>query len=55
MMTLGWSVLPSYPTARVLHKAIIAAGKYRLNAEWTTFRRQDVRPMLRAFEKGALK
>src|SRR5439155_23072461 len=28
MMTLGWSVLPSYPMASQLHKAITAAGKY---------------------------
>jgi hypothetical protein len=55
MMTLGWSLLPSYVDPEVLHPAIVEAGKNRLNAEWTTFRQQDVMPMLDAFERGELK
>jgi hypothetical protein len=54
MMTLGWSLMPSYVGETALHPAVIAAGKTRLNAEWTTFRHQDIKPMLTAFERGEL-
>jgi len=54
MMTIGWSLMPSYIAETTLHPAIVAAGKARLNAEWTTFRQQDVKPMLDAFERGEL-
>lgn len=54
MMTLGWSLMPSYIDEATLHPAIVAAGRSRLNAEWTTFRHQDVGPMLDAFERGEL-
>ncbi|MFS8980925.1 caspase family protein [Cupriavidus necator] len=55
MMTLGWSVMESYVSTDSLHDTIIDAGRHRLNAEWTTFRYQDVCPMLDAFERGELK
>ncbi len=54
MMTLGWSVLSSYLGEHALHPAITGAGRYRLNAEWTTFRHQDIGPLLDAFEEGEL-
>ena len=52
LMTLGWSVMPSFPMKDVLHDEIIKAGKHRLNAEWTTFRCQDIRSLVAAFERG---
>jgi hypothetical protein len=54
LMTLGWSVMSSYVPAGLLHPSILAAGTHRLNSEWSTFRTQDVRPLLEAFEKGEL-
>lgn len=54
LMTLGWSLLPSYLDADRIHPAIVEAGRHRLNAEWTTFRQQDVQPLLDAFERGEL-
>ena len=54
LMTLGWSMLASYVDLKSLHPAVIDASRFRLNSEWTTFREQDVRWMLSAFEKGEL-
>jgi hypothetical protein len=54
LMSLGWSMLPSYIDPALLHPAVIEAGSKRLNSEWTTFRKRDVRWMLNAFEKGEL-
>lgn len=55
MMSLGWSVMNSFPPEDTLHEAILAAGKHRLNSEWTTFRRSDVAPMLNAFLRGDIR
>ncbi|QTN21795.1 hypothetical protein HZ992_16650 [Rhizobacter sp. AJA081-3] len=55
MMSLGWSVMNSFPPTSAIHDAILAAGKHRLNAEWTTFRRSDVGSMLNALLRGEIK
>jgi hypothetical protein len=55
MMSLGWSVLSSYLDTKSLHDAIVQAGRYRLNCEWTTFRQRDVKPLIAAFESGEIK
>ena len=55
MMSLGWSVMKSFPPRSALHDAILAAGKHRLNSEWTTFRRSDVGPMLNVHLRGEIK
>jgi hypothetical protein len=54
MMTLGWSMIDAYLNKDCLHPAIVDAGRARLNAEWTTFRVQDVRSLLTALERGEL-
>jgi hypothetical protein len=54
MLTLGWSLLEANTFGQPLHDAIIQAGRHRLNAEWTTFERGDVAPLIAAFEKGEI-
>jgi hypothetical protein len=55
MMSLGWSVLSSYLDTNSLHGAIVQAGRYRLNCEWTTFRQRDVKFLIAAFGSGEIK
>jgi Caspase domain len=55
MMSLGWSVLSSYLDTESLHGAIVQAGRFRLNCEWTTFRQRDVKPLIAAFQSGEIK
>jgi hypothetical protein len=47
-------MIETYLAKDELHPAIVDAGRVRLNGEWTTFRVQDVRPMLDALERGEL-
>jgi hypothetical protein len=54
LMSLGWTVMSSFPGNSTLHDAITAASKHRLNSEWTTFRAQDIRPLMKAFERGEI-
>lgn len=54
MMSLGWTVLAAHGKNQKLHPAILEAGKYRLNTEWSTFRRRDTQPLIEAFLQGEL-
>lgn len=54
LLTLGWSLLEAHTYDHPLHDAIRQAGRHRLNAEWTTFARGDVRALLVAFERGEI-
>nr|NLU60243.1 hypothetical protein [Pseudomonas sp. BIGb0427] len=47
-------MLAAHGKSQKLHPAILEAGKYRLNTEWSTFRRRDTQPLIEAFLQGEL-
>ncbi len=54
IMTLGWSYVEASTRAHSLHDAILSASKYRLSAEWTSFDKKDVGPMIKAYERSEI-